>query len=53
MLAAAEFTGIAMITVIVGFEGIFCGFSVIYAALALLINEIYGRELASLWPVKQ
>ncbi|GBE55364.1 MAG TPA: hypothetical protein ENH28_07365 [Euryarchaeota archaeon] len=39
LAAAAEFTGIAMIAVIAGFEGIFCGFSVIYAALALLINE--------------
>ncbi|GCC11151.1 hypothetical protein IPdc08_01200 [archaeon] len=48
MLVAAEFSGIAMITVITSFEGIFCGFSAICAALALLTNERYGRELAPL-----
>jgi succinate-acetate transporter protein len=31
-----------------GYEGIFCGFSAIYAGLAQVINEIFGRTV---WPL--
>lgn len=33
---------------IAGFEGIFCGFSAIYAGLAQVINEVYGKKLLPL-----
>jgi uncharacterized protein len=38
---------------IAGYEGIFCGFSAIYAALAQVLNEVYGRTVLSVGPVKK
>jgi uncharacterized protein len=35
-----------------GWEGIFCGFSAIYTGLAQVLNELYGRVLLPLGPVK-
>ena len=34
-----------------GYEGIFCGFSAIYAGLAQVLNEIYGKIILPLGPV--
>ena len=34
-----------------GYEGIFCGFSAIYAALAQVLNELYGKVILPLGPV--
>jgi succinate-acetate transporter protein len=36
----------------VGYEGIFCGLSAIYAALAQVLNEVYGRVVLPIGPVK-
>jgi uncharacterized protein len=36
-----------------GYEGIFCGFSAIYAGLALVLNEIFGKTVLPLGPVKR
>jgi len=36
-----------------GYEGIFCGFSAIYAGLAQVLNEIFGKTVLSLGPVKK
>ncbi len=35
-----------------GYEGIFCGFSAIYTGLAQVLNELYGRNVLPLGPVK-
>jgi succinate-acetate transporter protein len=35
-----------------GWEGIFCGFSAIYTGLAQVLNELYGKTLLPLGPVK-
>lgn len=35
-----------------GWEGIFCGFSAIYTGLAQVLNELYGRVILPLGPVK-
>jgi len=48
LLALGDATGNALITRIAGFEGIFCGFSAIYAAIAQVLNEIYGRTVLPL-----
>ncbi|MFX1406300.1 MAG: acetate uptake transporter [Promethearchaeota archaeon] len=45
LLAIGEFTGISLIRTIAGFEGIFCGASAIYLAMAEIINEKYGRPV--------
>jgi succinate-acetate transporter protein len=35
-----------------GIEGIICGFSAIYTALAQVLNEVYGKTILPLGPVK-
>lgn len=51
LLAAKEFTGSAAIGHFAGYEGIVCGFSAIYAAMAQVWNEVFGREVAPLGAV--
>jgi len=53
LLAAKDITGSAQLGKIAGYEGIFCGFSAIYAALAQVLNECYGRTVLPLGPVKK
>jgi hypothetical protein len=36
-----------------GYEGIFCGFSAIYTGLAQVLNELYGKTVLPLGPVKK
>ena len=43
LLAARDFTGSAKIGMIAGWEGIICGFSAMYLAMAEVINEQYGE----------
>jgi len=45
LLAIGDFTGISLIKIIAGYEGIFCGSSAIYLAIAEIINESYGRNI--------
>ena len=45
LLAIGNFTGSSVILTIAGYEGIICGFSAIYAAMAQVLNELYGKEL--------
>lgn len=45
LLAIADFTGNATIGIIAGYEGIICGFTAIYAAIAQVLNEVYGRTV--------
>ncbi|RBP61024.1 hypothetical protein DES36_11522 [Alkalibaculum bacchi] len=43
LLAIANYTGSAVILTIAGYEGIICGFTAIYAAIAQVLNEVYGK----------
>jgi succinate-acetate transporter protein len=52
LLALGDYTGNSTITHIAGIEGIVCGASAIYAALAQVLNEVYGKTVAPLWPVE-
>lgn len=45
LLAAGDFTGNPAIKHIAGFEGIICGASAIYAGMAGVLNEVYGRKV--------
>jgi succinate-acetate transporter protein len=36
-----------------GYEGIFCGASAIYTGLAQVLNEVYGKTVLPLGPVKK
>ena len=48
LLAIGDATHSETIKHIAGYEGIICGASAIYAGLAQVINEVYGRELLPL-----
>jgi succinate-acetate transporter protein len=45
LLAARDFTGSHLIGTIAGLEGIFCGASAIYFAMAQVLNNEYGRTI--------
>lgn len=48
LLAIGEITGSACIKKIAGYEGIFCGLSAMYTALAQVLNEMYGKTVLPL-----
>ena len=48
LLAIGDATGNEAITHLAGWEGLFCGASAIYAGLAQVLNEVYGRTI---WPI--
>ncbi|HNW34338.1 MAG TPA: acetate uptake transporter [Candidatus Ozemobacteraceae bacterium] len=50
LLAIADFTHSAAIKTIAGYEGIFCGLSACYTAIAQVLNELYGSVLMPIGP---
>lgn len=52
LLSLADVTGSAAVKTIAGYEGIICGLSAVYTGLAQVLNEVYGRTVAPVWPVK-
>lgn len=52
LLAIGNFTGSTLILTIAGYEGIFCGFSAIYAAMGQVLNEVYGKTVMPIGEVK-
>lgn len=52
LLALGDYTGSQTIKLIAGYEGILCGFSAIYTALAQVLNEVYGREVVPIGLIK-
>jgi hypothetical protein len=53
MLAAGKGIGNTDLVRWAGYEGIFCGGSAIYAGLAQVLNEVYGKVVWPLGPVKK
>lgn len=53
LLAIRDFADSEAIGHIAGWEGIICGLSAIYAGLAQVINELYGRTVLPICPVKK
>lgn len=45
LLAIGDATGDAGIKKFTGYEGIVCGASAIYTAIAILLNDVYGRRV--------
>jgi len=39
--------------ILTGYEGIFCGFSAVYAGLAQVLNEVYGKTILPLGTVNK
>ncbi len=53
MLSAADFTGIQSIKMIAGYEGIICGLSAFYLAMAEVLNEVHGKEVLPVYAMKK
>jgi uncharacterized protein len=51
LLALGDFTGNPAIKIVAGYEGIVCGLSALYAAIAQVLNEVYRRTVLPLGPV--
>jgi uncharacterized protein len=51
LLCIRDAAGSAVVGTIAGYEGIFCGLSAIYAALAQVLNEVYGKVVLPIGPV--
>lgn len=52
LLAVGDATGNASIKHLTGYEGIICGLSAIYTGIANVLNEVYGRVVLPIGPVK-
>lgn len=48
LLALGDATGMESITRLAGWEGLLCGASAVYAGLAQVLNEVYGKTV---WPL--
>ncbi len=53
MLAYGDYTGDAGFKVLTGYEGIVCGLSAIYTGIAQVWNELYGKTVLPLGPIKK
>jgi succinate-acetate transporter protein len=53
LLAISDLTGSAILKRLAGLEGVVCGLSAIYAALAQILNEVYGRVVAPIGLAKK
>lgn len=51
LLAIRDFSGSAEVGIAAGWVGIVCGLSALYAALAQILNEVYGEVILPLGPV--
>lgn len=52
MLGFADATGNKAVTVLAGYEGIFCGLSAVYVGAAQILNEVYGRTVLPLGVIR-
>ncbi len=53
MLAYGDYTGNAAFKQLTGYEGIICGLSAIYTGIAQVWNEMFGKTVLPLGPVKK
>jgi len=53
LLTAKELTGNTDLGTIAGYEGIICGLSAVYTALAEVLNEAYGKTVLPLCPTNK
>ncbi|MDI6847109.1 MAG: acetate uptake transporter [Candidatus Bathyarchaeia archaeon] len=53
LLTARDLTGSTEIGLIAGYEGIICGLSAVYTALAEVLNEVYGKTVLPLFPTSK
>jgi len=52
LLAAGNAWNNSSVITFAGYEGVICGLSAIYTSIAQLLNEVYGRVVLPIFPVK-
>jgi len=52
LLAAGNAWNNSSVITLAGYEGIICGLSAMYASIAQLLNEVYGRAILPMFTVK-
>ena len=53
MLAYADYTGDAGFKIMAGYEGIICALSAMYTGIAQVLNEMHGKTVLPLGPMKK
>ena len=53
LMVAWDLTGITEVSTVLGIEGVICGLSAVYAALAEVLNEAHGRTVLPLYPTSK
>lgn len=53
LLTARDLTGNTALATITGYEGIICGLSAVYTALAEVLNEAHGKTVLPLFPTNK
>ena len=53
LLTARDLTGNTVLATITGYEGIICGLSAVYTALAEVLNETHAKTVLPLFPTKE
>ena len=51
LLAIGQYS--PFIHTIAGYEGILCGFTAIYSEFPDITNDVYGRTVIPIWPIKR
>jgi len=52
LLAAGNAWSNSSVITFAGYEGVICGLSAMYTSIAQLLNEVYGRAVLPIFPVK-
>jgi succinate-acetate transporter protein len=53
LMVAWDLAGVIEISTILGIEGVICGLSAVYTALAEVLNEVHGRTILPLCPTNK
>ena len=53
LMMAWDLTGITEVSTVLGIEGVICGLSAVYTALAEVLNEAHGRTVLPLCPTNK
>jgi len=52
LLSLGHVAGGGVVTRLAGYEGVVCGFSAVYLAIAEVLNEVHGRTVLPIMPMK-
>lgn len=52
LLSLGNLTGVDQVVRLAGYEGVVCGFSAVYLAIAEVLNEVHGRTVLPTMPVR-